>query len=153
MKLWLLRHGQAEAQITSDAARRLTEHGRREALHSAQALLQCTALTIVSSPFIRARQTAELVRETLGIRAEVEIVPWLTPDIPVQEAMSRLASRSEGELLLVSHQPLIGDLAGLLEHGHRQQALPMATASLAAFSGELPLAGGMQLDSVQHPVV
>ena len=46
MKLWLLRHGQAEAQITSDAARRLTEHGRREALHSAQALLQCTALTI-----------------------------------------------------------------------------------------------------------
>ncbi len=150
MKLWLLRHGQAEAQVTHDAARRLTEHGRQEVTLSAQGLSQCAALTIVSSPYVRAQQTAELVRQTLGLNAAVEIVPWLTPDIRPQDALAQLAARTEDELLLVSHQPLIGELAGLLGHGHRQQPLPMGTASLAAFSGELPLAGGMALDSVVH---
>ncbi|MBF7729478.1 phosphohistidine phosphatase SixA [Pseudomonas sp. N040] len=145
MKLWLLRHGQAEAHASSDAQRCLTAHGRQEVLHSAARLIGQPLQAILCSPYIRARQTAELVHEALANAPAVEIVPWLTPDSSVREVLAQLAARPESDILLVSHQPLVGELAGRLEHGHRQQPLPMVTAGLAELEGELPLAGGMRL--------
>ena len=151
MRLWLLRHGQAEPQTTSDAARRLTVHGRQEVLQSAAHLLGRPIEAILCSPYGRARQTAELVGEALHCMSILEIVPWLVPESNVADALSHLAHRSEAEILLVSHQPLIGALGGMLEHGHRKQPMPMATASLAGLDGALALAGGMQLSLLFHP--
>jgi phosphohistidine phosphatase len=151
LKLWLLRHGHAEPHAANDAQRGLTEHGRQEVLQSAAHLIGRPLEVILCSPYVRARQTAELVVEALQGRLIIEIVPWLTPESSIRSALGSLAARPEAEILLVSHQPLIGELAGMLEHGHRQQALPMATASLAGMSGEMPLASGMQVDSVFHP--
>src|SRR5476649_2001431 len=54
-------------------------------------------------------------------------------------------------LLLVSHQPLVGNLLSLLQHGNVRQPEPMGTASLAELEGELPLDGAMTLLSVRHP--
>jgi phosphohistidine phosphatase len=48
-------------------------------------------------------------------------------------------------VLLVSHQPLVGSLVGMLEHGHAQQPAPLSTASLAMLDGDWPLAGLMTL--------
>lgn len=151
MRLWLLRHGHAEPHAGSDALRRLTTHGRQEVLQSAAQLIGRPLEAILCSPYVRARQTAELVVEALQSRLIVEIVPWLTPESSLGSALAYLAARPESELLVVSHQPLIGDLAGMLEHGHRQQALPMATAGLAELVGDMPLAGGMHLDSLFQP--
>lgn len=144
MRLWLLRHGQAETHAGSDAQRRLTAHGRRGVLQSAAQLIGRPLEAILCSPLVRAQQTAELVAEALQYPRALEIVAWLTPDATVHEVLGKLAARPESDILLVSHLPLIGELAGMLEHGHRQQPLPMATASLAALQGDLPLAGGMQ---------
>jgi phosphohistidine phosphatase len=145
VRLWLLRHGHAEPHAAQDSLRRLTADGRREVLLSAAQLVARPLGAILCSPYVRARQTAELVAEALSSSLIIEIVPWLTPDVSAREALDCLAARHEGELLLVSHQPLVGELAGLLEHGHRQQPLPMKTAALAAFDGSLPVAGGMTL--------
>jgi phosphohistidine phosphatase len=145
MRIWLLRHGHAEPHSTQDSLRQLTGDGRREVLLSAAELVGRPLGAILSSPYVRARQTAELVAEALNSDLTIEIVPWLAPDVSVKEALDCLAARHEGELLLVSHQPLVGELAGLLEHGHRQQPLAMRTAALAAFDGLLPAAGGMTL--------
>ena len=144
MRLWLLRHGQAEAHAAQDSARHLTTHGRQEVLQSAARLIGRPLGAILASPYVRAVETAELVAEALQYPATIEIVPWLTPDSSLREALDRLAARPEDELLLVTHQPLVGDLAGLLEHGHRQQPLPMGTASLVAFEGPLVAAGALQ---------
>ncbi|MNH47208.1 hypothetical protein D3C79_1103320 [compost metagenome] len=54
-------------------------------------------------------------------------------------------------MLLVSHQPLVGNLVGLLEHGNYRQPAPMSTASLAQLEGEWPLAGLMTLSNLHHP--
>jgi phosphohistidine phosphatase len=151
MKLWLLRHGHAEPHAASDALRRLTARGRLEVLQSAAQLIGRPLEAILCSPYVRARQTAELLAEALQSRLVIEIVPWLTPDSSLVSALGCLAARPETEFIVVSHQPLIGDLAGMLEHGHRQQPLPMATAALAGLEGEMPLAGGMQLDSLFQP--
>ena len=76
--------------------------------------------------------------------------PWLTPESDPREALARLAEREEGELLLVTHNPFVGELAGLLIHGHRQQPLPLGTASLVELEGEMALAGLMELRSLHH---
>jgi phosphohistidine phosphatase len=53
--------------------------------------------------------------------------------------------------LLVSHQPLVGALVGMLEHGHLQQPAAMSTASLAELEGDWPLPGLMSLKALSHP--
>lgn len=151
MKLWLMRHGQAVQQAPRDALRALTQHGCQEALDSAGQLLGRPLQAILVSPFVRARQTADRVCQALDYRGTIEIHDWLTPDSDVRHALDRLAERQEDELLLVSHQPLVGALAGLLIHGHRQAPLSMQTGSLAGLEGEMILAGGLILSHLHHP--
>lgn len=151
MRLWLLRHGQAEPQAASDAARELTAHGRQEVQQAAAQLLGRPLTAIMASPYVRAQQTAELVRLELGISGSVQTVSWLTPDSDPRDALKYLDERERAEVLLVSHQPLIGALGGLLVHGHRQEPLPMRTASLAELEGDIPAAGLMELLALIHP--
>ncbi|MBV7565223.1 phosphohistidine phosphatase SixA [Pseudomonas sp. sia0905] len=150
MRLWLLRHGQAQAEARSDAARELTAHGREEVRQSLEHL-RGRALTILVSPYVRAQQTAALVHEALALQAPLQTVPWLTPDSDPRDSLARLQKLSVTELLLVSHQPFIGALGGLLVHGHRQQPLAMHTASLALLEGEDLIAGLMTLQLLAHP--
>ncbi|OCR23749.1 phosphohistidine phosphatase [Pseudomonas syringae] len=150
MKVWVLRHGEAQAQARSDAERELTRNGREQVLHSAAHLMGQPLQRILASPYVRARQTAELVRQALGFSEPVVIVPWLTPDNDPHQVLSHLDAYASDDVLLVSHQPLVGALIGLAVHGSTQQPQPMSTASLAELSGDFPLAGVMELDSVRH---
>jgi phosphohistidine phosphatase len=150
MKLWLLRHGEAEPQARTDAMRELTRHGRKQVVRSAAHLLGRPLTAILASPYVRTQQTAQLLRETLGGGIEIVTVPWLTPDGDLAQVLRYLDAHSEQELVLVTHQPLVGELAGMLMHGHRQTPLPMQTASLAQLDGEFALAGSMYLTSLQH---
>lgn len=151
MKLWLLRHGEAETLASSDARRELTRHGRKEVKRSAERLPSHGLSRIVASPYVRAQQTAEIVREVLGGQPAIDTQAWLTPDGDVRAALDYLDAHADEQLLLVSHQPFIGDLGGFLLHGHRQDPLPMKTASLAELHGDLPLPGVMHLASLEHP--
>ncbi|CAK9890333.1 MULTISPECIES: phosphohistidine phosphatase SixA [Pseudomonas] len=151
MKLWVLRHGEAEQRANTDAERRLTAHGREQVLRSAAELLGQPPQVILASPYVRAQQTAALVHEALGFAKPVQTVPWLTPDSDPHAVIAELDKLGVDEVLLVSHQPLVGNLVGLLEHGSYQQAAPMSTASLAQLEGDWPLAGLMTLKSLKHP--
>ena len=151
MNLWLLRHGEAEVQAASDAQRELTVLGRHEALQSAAHLGGQPLTSIIASPYVRAQQTAQLVREHLRFAGAIITAPWLTPDGDPREVIRQLDAYDGQNLLLVSHQPLIGELGGLLLHGHRQQPLPMRTASLAQLQGDMMAAGTLQLLALHHP--
>ncbi|MCY7263557.1 MULTISPECIES: phosphohistidine phosphatase SixA [Pseudomonas] len=149
MKLWVLRHGQAESHAPTDAQRNLTAHGREEVLGSAAQLIGQPISAIIASPYVRAQQTAQLVREALGFEAEIRTVSWLTPEANPLQVLQQLDGADN--LLLVSHQPLVGSLIGLLQHGHLRDPQPMNTASLAELEGDWPLAGLMILNGVKHP--
>lgn len=149
MTLWLLRHGEAEPRARSDAERALTERGRKEVRRSAEHLRGRPLQHILASPYLRAQQTAEIVREALGLTLPLITVDWATPDDSPREAANRLDDYP-GECLLVSHNPLLGSLSGLLIHGHLQQPLGLHTASLVALDGE-PIPGLMQLSGLHHP--
>lgn len=143
MRLWLLRHGEAQRFAPQDSLRALTERGREEVLASAERLRGRPLEAILTSPYVRARQTAELVAQALDYRGALEIHSWLTPDSDPMDALEQLSRRIEGELLVVTHQPFVGALAGLLIHGHRQSPLAMSTAALVGLRGEYLLVGGM----------
>lgn len=150
MKLWLLRHGAAEAYQRHDADRQLTEQGREQVLQAAQFLAGVQFDRVLSSPYVRARQTAELLRATLQHQGDIEIVPWLTPDEDAREVTRKLDGYSVENLLIVAHQPLLGTLGSWLIDADRQHGLPLGTASLACLDGDFIGAGTMQLHSLQH---
>lgn len=145
MKLWVLRHGEAEPRANSDAERRLTTHGREQVLCSAAHLLGEPLQAIIASPYVRAQQTAALVHGALGFVEPVRTVLWLTPDTDPQQVIAELDRLGLEHALLVSHQPLVGALVGLLEQGHSQTPAAMSTATLAELEGDWPLAGLMTL--------
>lgn len=149
MKLWILRHGEAEAHARTDAERNLTERGRAEVLRSAAHLIGQPLGAIIASPYVRAQQTARLVREALGFVPDIRTVPWLTPEGSPEQVLAHLVA--EDNVLLVSHHPLVGNLISFLQHGHSRQPQPMYTASLAQLEGEFALAGLMSLVSVKNP--
>lgn len=150
MKLWLLRHGEAEAYQRHDADRQLTEQGRQQVVQAAQFLLDVKFDRVLSSPYIRAKQTAELLCATLSHLGNIEIVPWLTPEDDVREVVRKLDAYPVENLLIVAHQPLLGTLASWLMDADRLHGLPMETASVACLEGDFIGAGTMQLRSLQH---
>lgn len=151
MKLWVLRHGEAEAMAASDAQRRLTSAGREQVQRSAARLLGQPLQAIFASPYVRAQQTAALVHAALDFPQAVIEAPWLTPDSEPLQVIDQLQRCGYDQVLLVSHQPLVGHLVSLLDQGHRQQPAGMGTASLAELDGEWPLAGLMTLRAIHHP--
>lgn len=150
MKLWLLRHGAAEPYQRHDAERQLTEQGRQQVVLAAELLRNERFDRVLSSPYIRARQTAELLCATLQPPGAIDIVPWLTPEDDVREVTRKLDGYADQHLLIVAHQPLLGSLVSWLTDADRAQGLPMATASVACLEGDFIGAGMMQLCSVQH---
>lgn len=150
MKLWVLRHGQAQSQAASDAARELTDVGRQQVMTSAAHLQGRPLQRVLVSPYVRTQQTAAVVQEVLQAGITQLTVDWLTPDSPPFEVLRHLEALGLDEVLLVSHQPLVGSLVGLLAHGSLQHAQPMDTASLAELDGDFMLAGGLSLTAIRH---
>lgn len=151
MRIWILRHGQAEPMAASDSQRALTEHGRAE-VRAMLPLFDDTPLDVIlASPYRRAQQTAELVSRGLAHARGVATAAWLTPDDDPRQALDFLGERSELNVLLVSHQPLVGQLISLLVEGHRRGHYPMPTAGLACIEMDFPAAGIGQLRLLSSP--
>nr|WP_178117911.1 phosphohistidine phosphatase SixA [Pseudomonas sp. R5(2019)] len=146
-----MRHGEAEPQVRSDAERELTAHGREQVVRSAGHLLGQPLQAILVSPYVRAQQTAELVRQSLGLEQALQTVPWLRPDTRPEQVLTELSKLGLESALLISHQPLVSTLLSLLEEGHHQATRSMGTASLAELEGDVSVAGLMTLHSLRHP--
>ena len=151
MKLWVLRHGEAvpHGSRPHDSERELTEHGRKEVLSSAAKLIGQPLTAIYASPYLRAQQTAQLVREALGFEPEIRTVEWLTPDTEPDKVAEQMVAVSD--VLLVSHNPLVGNLLSYLQHGAGHPPERVSTAGLAELKGDELLVGSMKLDSIKHP--
>ncbi|GAB6405461.1 phosphohistidine phosphatase SixA [Pseudomonas sp. MHK4] len=151
MKLWVLRHGEAvpHGSKPHDSERELTEHGREEVLRSAANLIGQPLTAIYASPYLRAQQTAQLVRDALGFEPEIRTVEWLTPDTEPDKVAEQMVAVSD--VLLVSHNPLVGNLLSYLQHGAGHPPERVETAGLAELKGDELLVGSMRLNSIKHP--
>jgi phosphohistidine phosphatase len=97
----LLRHGDAE-DGSPDEQRRLTTKGERQARSAGEALkaLGVQPAACLSSPRVRAADTARLACEPLGV--EVELVDALSGGSFDPE---ELAAGRDGDVILVGHEP------------------------------------------------
>src|SRR5919199_3431668 len=99
--IWLLRHGEA-ADGSPDAERPLTEKGEQQSRAAGEALkaLGVTIDACLSSPKVRAADTAKLACEALGV--EVQLEPKLAGG-PIQA--EELSAGLGDDVLLVGHDP------------------------------------------------
>ena len=90
MDLYLVRHGKAEQGIADDAARRLTDKGRKAVQRVARRLAEAGVQIdrIEHSGLVRAQETAEILAEGLG--GEVAVAGDLAPDAGVEPVVARL---------------------------------------------------------------
>ncbi len=134
--LWMLRHGEAERETRHDPERALTGLGRADAVAAGQLLATLTPRPqrVLCSPYVRAQQTAAAALSALP-DLPIETVDWLTPDTPPLTTLKHLSAIHDESVLIVAHQPLLGDLLALLIDDETATALP--TAALAGV--ELPI--------------
>src|SRR3954471_12924600 len=119
-EIWLLRHGDAaDAADGDDAARPLNQRGERQARAAGKALQAIGAefAAILTSPRVRARDTARLAAEELGAADSVEEIEALSGGFDRDDALQVMAERgADDKVLLVGHEPdfsqLVHDLAG-----------------------------------------
>jgi phosphohistidine phosphatase len=135
MEIWLLRHAAAEERSVSgrDEDRTLTEDGHRRARAVARGLaaLEPDIELVLTSPFQRARQTAEPVARALHLAAKLRDTRALLPERDPEEILEELRAEEVSGVLLVGHQPHLGALLGRLVSGAPGLEVPMKKAAVA----------------------
>jgi phosphohistidine phosphatase len=76
---------------------------------------------------LRARQTAEIVAAVLGLESVLEEMSELAPEGSVESLLFNLSRfQNHSDLLLVGHEPLLGDLATFLLTLNHESKLAVA---------------------------
>jgi phosphohistidine phosphatase len=117
MQLYLLRHADAETEAARDDLRQLSEKGRNQTqkvgrFFARQAIEPDVILT---SPLIRAKQTAQIVAEEIHLESRVAVEDFIKCGMTPSDAFSGLRKFQEtSSVLLVGHEPDLSHLVGAL---------------------------------------
>ena len=132
MLLHLLRHAEAEPYQADDFSRVLTEKGSKQARRVGCFMKeQCIRPEVIlTSPVLRARQTAEIVAKLLGKTTLTEI-PWAACGMSPDVALSELSGFSKFDsVMIVGHEPDFSCLIASLIGFSRSESVEVAKASL-----------------------
>lgn len=159
MNLYLLRHGAAAqrgAPYVNDADRPLTDQGREKLRAVARAMkaMKLSFDRILSSPCLRARQTAEIVADRLRLAGRIEFSDHLAPDGKIDALIQQLKGfRPKPEnVLLVGHEPCLSELASILMTGKTGLPVKLKKAGLVRLSANSLRAGACaELDWLLTP--
>jgi phosphohistidine phosphatase len=128
--IWILRHGDAEDGAGKpDADRDLTEKGEQQSVNAGRALktLGVELDACLASPRIRAKRTADLACQALGVAVEIDGRLAGGDFDPLELAAGR------GEVMLVGHEPDCSGAIALVT-GSR---VKMKKGGLAAFDDHI----------------
>ena len=148
MELVFLRHGLAvdrEEWKGEDEARPLTAEGverTKEVVRGLRALKVCPDV-ILSSPLLRARETAEIAKKGLSSDAKVELADELTSTAAPDGLIARLADLAEKPVVLcVGHEPHLSTTISAMVSGKTAASFEVkkAGACCIRFTG-IPKAG------------
>ena len=160
MDVFLVRHAIAHERSRSrwpnDALRPLTPAGERRFRKAARGLARCLprSALLLTSPFVRARQTAAILAAALGRRAQPIECVELAPGKPVGAVFELLRKHRAPAVVLVGHEPNMGKLLGaaLLERGRMRVAFKKGGAACVSFEG-IPGPGRAMLGWLMPPRV
>jgi phosphohistidine phosphatase len=147
MRLYLLRHANAAASASTDSARPLTEKGLAQA---ARVAFFCrdrgiAPELILTSPFVRAEQTAAMVAAELG--RETVAASFLASGMRPAVALEELRGYGRFDpVLLVGHEPDLSLLTATLLGLPDSQTLRIGKATLVALDVDALQPGGARLE-------
>jgi len=131
MELFLIRHAHAvDGDGMRDDDRPLSKEGRKQALDVGGALARQKVrfARMVTSPLVRAVETAELVAVALGFDGGLDVHDSLRPDGSWKQLLRELLQEHGDEpLALVGHEPTIGHYLSKLVH---QKGLSMSKGAV-----------------------
>jgi phosphohistidine phosphatase len=142
MNLYLMRHAIAAEpeENVEDSQRPLTKNGEKKLEKIARNLekLDLDIDIILTSPYLRARQTADVVADALDMKKKrvVEsenLIPLGFAEKLVEEINAREPAEN---LLLVGHEPFLSQLVGMLTAGTADLQIDMKKAGLCKLSIE-----------------
>lgn len=158
MQIYLLRHGIAVERTEHDGPdeeRALTGEGRRKVRCVAKAMraMSLSLDLILTSPLVRAVQTAEIVAEALRIKKRLQVTDFLTPNVPTEKQIAWLKTLRPrgGQVLLVGHEPNFSELTSHLLAGHRKVMIDFKKAGLCKVTAEPIAPGGATLEWLLTP--
>ncbi len=153
MEIYLLRHGIAVehgAHGERDEERALTSEGRRKVRDVAAAMraMKLSFDVILTSPLVRALQTAEIVAESLRLKKRLQVTEHLSPGVLPVKQIKWLGNLRPlpGRVLLVGHEPNFSELASHLLTGGRHLTMNFKKAGLCKVSAERPGPGRATLE-------
>ncbi|MGA2240823.1 MAG: phosphohistidine phosphatase SixA [Verrucomicrobiota bacterium] len=144
MNLYLLRHGIAVEPGTpgyeKDSERPLTSEGKSRLRQTAAAMKKMDLRfdLILSSPFLRAKQTAEIIAESLKLKKQPGFSDTLTPDGNPKALVRQLNELKPApeDVLLVGHEPYLSRLLALLTTGETGMAIDLKKGGLGKLEAE-----------------
>src|SRR5262245_59576712 len=134
MESYILRHGIAVDRGTpgykKDSDRPLTNEGEEKMHQIAKAILAMDLNfdLILSSPYVRAQQTAQIVAAELD--EEVTFTDFLVPDGNPLELIREINDEKPQCVLLVGHEPDLSQLVSILMTGDSQSTIELKKGGL-----------------------
>ena len=138
MDLYVLRHGLAEARninkYPDDSERPLTGRGIRRLVRQVKGMIsiELSPSLTITSPLVRAIQTAELVRgglrRTGRLKVSEALAPWADPCEILEELAADHAA--EDSVMVVGHEPHLSSLISLVVTGSRQPIIKIRKGAL-----------------------
>ena len=144
----LLRHGIAverEEWEGKDVDRPLTEKGKQRVREIAAGLnwLEVQPTHVLSSPLIRAIETAKIAHSSLRVRSAVQIVDELLPDAPPDRLLAILHDLPlESCVICIGHEPQLGMVASVMLSGKPSTAFPFKKAGACLIELSIPAKPG-----------
>ena len=143
MKLYLIRHSNAvdpgTPEYEDDSQRPLSEKGREKMRRISSALekLGVKPDLILSSPFVRAAQTAEILAKRLKFKREIVFCDSLVPIGNAETLIGEINEKySVDELVLVGHEPSLSTLVGALTAGNAEVSVNFKNGSVCCLSAD-----------------
>src|SRR5262245_29578427 len=136
--IYVLRHGIAVERGTKgyplDSQRPLTPEGRKKVRRIAKTLrrLGVSIDLILSSPYVRARQTAEIVAKVLGSGKRLKFSEHLMAEGDAEDLIGQLSRLyySAASVMLVGHEPYLSQLISVLLTGKPDLAMTLKKGGL-----------------------
>lgn len=153
--LLVIRHGHAVAASGRDRDRPLSDLGRAAVADVARLLAAHGLLPaqLHVSPYLRARETAEILARAAAPEARVRLVTQLEPEGDPDAVLDELALSGGGPWLCVSHMPMVGRLVSSLVPGADDPTFAPAGAALVRLpSGLEPRRGSLAWLAAPHEI-
>lgn len=138
----LIRHGIAvepDEWEGTEENRPLTEKGKRRTRQAAAGLaaLDCKPTHVFTSPFVRAYDTARLLRAVIGPTLKVETREELAVGAKPEQLMVLLRTLPpDAVVVCVGHEPQLGEVASLMLCGKALPNFPFKKAGAARVESE-----------------